>query len=297
MTVERALLLVNPASRLARARLPLALEGFRRAGVSCENVLTEHPGHAAVLAAERGRSFDAVFTLGGDGTAMEVVGALVGSGMAIGILPGGTGNLVARALGTPLHVGRAVAALVAGERKTIDLGRLTDGRYFAFAAGIGIDATMVAATTASAKRRFGVAAYVGAAVQASLALERFTLRATVDGVTHVFPATGVLLANFGAVLQGLFTLGPAISPDDGLLDLCVFSPRDVRDAVRIGWRIVRKDFAPDPAMHFLKGRTFHLETEPVRPMQGDGELLGSTPLSAAVAPGAAIVLMPRAPRG
>jgi diacylglycerol kinase family enzyme len=134
-------------------------------------------------------------------------------------------------------------------------------------------------------------------VRASLALERFTLKATVDGVTHTLPATAVLLANFGAVLQGLFTLGPAIFPYDGMLDLCVFSPADVRDAVRIGWRIMRRDFAPDPAMHFFKGRSFQLETDPPRPMQADGELLGNTPLSATVVPLAACVLVSASARG
>ncbi|MEO7962698.1 MAG: diacylglycerol kinase family protein [Gemmatimonadaceae bacterium] len=295
--VRRALLVVNPAARLAVARLPIAQKAFRRAGVECEPMLTTHPGHATVVAAEHGARFDAVFTLGGDGTAMEVVGALVGTGIPVGILPGGTGNLVARALGTPLNVARAVPALITGSSREIDLGKLSDGRYFAFAAGIGIDATMVATTTAEAKRRYGVAAYVGTAIRASLALEQFTLRATIDGVIHVLPATAVLLANFGAVLQGLFTLGPAISPYDGMLDLCVFSPADVRDAVSVGWRIMRKDFAPHPSMHFFKGRTFHLETEPSRPMQADGELLGTTPLGASIAPLAACVLTAAPTRG
>ena len=290
--VRRALIIANPASRLAIARLPLVREAFARAGVSCDEALTERPGHAAVIATERGADFDAVFTLGGDGTAMEVVGALTGGAIPVGILPGGTGNLIARALGTPPQVGRAVAALLGGVVREIDLGRLDDGRHFAFAAGIGIDATMVAATTARAKRLYGVSAYVRTGVQASLAPQRFTLRATVDGVPHTFEAAAALVANFGAVLRGLLTLGPAISPDDGMLDLCVFSPADASDAVRLGWRIVRRDFAPDPAMHFLKGRTFHLETDPPRAAQADGELIGTTPLGVTLVPRAARLLAP-----
>ena len=290
--VRRALLIVNPASRRAIVRLPLARDAFALAGVECEVVATEHPGHAAALASERAGAFDAVFTLGGDGTAMEVVGALTEGSLPVGILPGGTGNLIARALGTPLHVGHAVVALLHGEVREIDLGRLGDGRHFAFAAGIGIDATMVAATTAEAKRRFGIGAYVRTGVQAALAMESFTLRATVDGAVHTFRATAALVANFGAVLRGVITLGPAISPDDGMLDLCVFTPADAGEAVRIGWRIVRKDFAPDPAMHFLKGRTFLLETDPPRATQADGELIGITPLGVSLAPRAARLLAP-----
>lgn len=260
--------------------------------MACVEALTGHPGHAAVIAAERGRDFDAVFVLGGDGTAMEVVGALTNDSIPVGILPGGTGNLIARALGTPPKVGSAVAALLNGVVREIDLGRLDDGRHFAFAAGIGIDATMVAATTARAKRRYGVGAYIRTGVQASLAPQSFALRATVDGVLHTFSAAAVLVANFGSVLRGVLTLGPAISPDDGMLDLCVFSPADASDAVRLGWRIVRRDFAPDPAMHFLKGRTFRLETDPPRAAQADGELIGLSPLGVTVAPRAARLLAP-----
>lgn len=60
--------------------------------------MTERPGHAAELADQRGREYDAVFTLGGDGTVMEVIGTLAESTIPIGVLPGGTGNLIALSL-------------------------------------------------------------------------------------------------------------------------------------------------------------------------------------------------------
>jgi len=296
VTLRSALLIANPASRRGARDLATVVAAFRKHHVEVDTVLTERQGHAADVARELAERYDAVFTLGGDGTAMEVLHVVGQLGRPVGVLPGGTGNLVARALGTPLNTRRAVAALLEGEERAIDLGVLDDGRTFTFAAGVGIDVTMIEQTSVDLKRRFGVLAYVAAGTRASLGLESFRVDATVDGERHTFDATAALVANFGTVLGGLIHLGPAIVPDDGLLDLCVFAPRSVRGAVRLGWRILRHDFGGAPDMHFLRGREIRLETTPVRMAQADGELLGPTPLSCRVLPHAARVLVPRTVR-
>lgn len=255
---------------------------------------TTRPGHAAELVQRYMEPYDAVFTLGGDGTAMEVVGALAGGVRPVGILPGGTGNLLARSLGIPLFVPRAVRALLAGEEAQIDLGVLTGGRRFAFAAGVGIDASMIEGTPIWLKRRLGVLAYVLTAARAVLRREQFVLRATVDGETIERPASAAMVVNFGAVLQKLILLGPDIRQDDGMLDLCVFSPQTLRDALRVFWRLLRKDFSSDPCVLYRSGRHFHIETDPVRAAQADGELLGCTPLDIEVQPLGARLLVPKA---
>jgi YegS/Rv2252/BmrU family lipid kinase len=253
---------------------------------------------AAALGLADADGYDAVFTLGGDGTAMEVVGALAGRPLPVGVLPGGTGNLVARTLGTPLRVDRAVRALLDGERAWIDLGVVTarDGgppRRFAFAAGIGIDARMIEETPARLKRRLGVLAYALTAARAVVERERFPTRVVVDD-TEVIEreAAAVMVVNFGAVLGDLFRLGPGIRHDDGRLDLCVFSPATLADATRVFWRLLRKNFGDDPAMLFRRGRHFSIETTPPRTVQADGELLGRTPVEIRVEPLAACLLVP-----
>ncbi|MEP7380248.1 MAG: diacylglycerol kinase family protein [Gemmatimonadota bacterium] len=296
VAVRRILLIVNPASRRGLRSLAAARRAFARAEIRCDEHLTTGAGDAEQVARRFGPGYDAVFSLGGDGTVMEVVQGLYGTGTPVGILAGGTGNLVARALGIPMSVGRAVRLLLAGATSAIDLGALGEGRVFAFAAGVGIDASMVAQTTAAAKRRFGVLAYVATAVRATLALDRFVLHATVDDVTHTYSATSALVANFGSVLGGWIRLGPGIQENDGMLDLCVFSPATARDAFRVGWRLLRRDFRSDPSMHFHKGRTLLLRTEPARAVQADGELLPGCTLQVTVAPRAARMLVPSARR-
>jgi diacylglycerol kinase (ATP) len=289
------LLITNPASRRGHALLAAARTAFADAGVPVEVAMTERTGHAAAIARERGRAFPLVFSLGGDGTAMEIAGALAGSGVPLGVLAGGTGNLLARALGIPRDVRRAVPALLGGELRRIDLGMVL-GHHFAVAAGVGIDAAMVTETPAWMKRRLGVLAYTliasRAALRSVLRREFFTVRVTVDGETIERRAAAVLFANFGAILEDRISFGPGIACDDGLLDCCIFSPRHLGDALRIMWRVTRQDFRPDPAMDYRPGRHFRLETDPTLPLQADGELLGTSPAEVTVLPLAAHLLVP-----
>ena len=291
--IGRALLIVNPASRGGARLKTAAHDAIRAAGITCDMMVTEAVGHGAMLARRHAAEYDAVFTLGGDGTAVEVIGALAGSETPVGVLPGGTGNLIARTLGIPVSLPSAVSALVRGDRARIDRGQINGERRFAFSAGVGIDARMIEGAPATLKRRLGVLAYVLSAGRAVLRREDFLVRATVDGVLHERNASAVMVVNFGAVLNDLIRLGPGIRSDDGVLDLCIFSPRTFRDAVRVLWRLLRKDFRSDACVLYVPGKRFRVETVPARTAQADGEIIGSTPLDITVAPLAALMLIPR----
>jgi YegS/Rv2252/BmrU family lipid kinase len=291
--IRHALIIANPASRRGRMLRHAAEDAFRKAGVHCETRATERRGHAAEIAARAEESFDAIFPLGGDGTAMEVIGALAGSNRPVGILPGGTGNLIAGSLRIPVTMEGAVNALLAGTPARIDLG-IIDGKHrFAFAAGVGIDVRMVEETPAALKRRLGVLAYALAATRAVFRRERFTVRVTVDGEVTEREASSVFIANFGAVLNDLFWLGPGIRQDDGRLDLCIFTARTIPDAVRIVWRLLRRDFREDQRTFYRSGTHFRVETTPSLRYQADGELLDMTPFEVRAEPLATLLLIPK----
>jgi diacylglycerol kinase (ATP) len=307
--IRRALLIANPASRRGRWLVKRAQREFARSKVECDVVLTERPGHAAEIARERAAAYDAVFALGGDGTAMEVAGELsggmhapgggAGGTVLVGVLPGGTGNLLARALGISLNVRRAVRQLLDGDVFQIDLGRLDSGRRFAIAAGVGIDAAMIASTPPWFKRRLGVVAYVimgtYAAVRAVWKRDYIHARVTVDGERFECTAAAVMVANFGAILSGRITLGEGIHADDGVLDVIIFTPASFLDAVRIAVRLMRRDFSPTPMLTYRRGHVIRIETDPPTMMQADGEALGLTPFTATVEPRTAQLLVPRGP--
>lgn len=290
--IRRVLLIVNPASRRGARIQRDAAQAFAVAGVELTVRVTEAPGHAARIAAAESSSYDAVFSLGGDGTAMEVIGALAGNGPPVGVLAGGTGNVIARSLGVPVSIKRAVPLLLSGRESKIDLGLMPDGRRFAIGIGVGIDAMMIAETPSRLKRRLGVLAYVIYGVRCVLRFEQFDVRLTIDGEVLERRASAVLIANFGTLLNELITLGDGIQHDDGLLNACIFSPRTFRDFIRITWRLMTRNFKPDRCLTYRSGRNFRLETTPLRQSQADGELTGFTPFTVSVEPLAGRLLLP-----
>jgi diacylglycerol kinase (ATP) len=291
---ERALLIANPGARQGQWLLEPAREAFRAAGVHVDVVVTEARGHGARVARERAEEYDLIFTLGGDGTAMEVVQALMGTNRSVGILAGGTGNLIARALRTPLDVRRAIPALLHGNVERIDLGILDDGKAFAITAGTGIDAEMIAGAPLEIRRRFGMLTYFATAARATLSIKPFNVRATVDGrVIEREACIAAAIVNMGSILDGMFELGPGISHQDGQIDLCVFSARNLIDAALLTGRMVFKDFSDPRLMMFAQGKRIVIETVPERECQADGELIGRGPLAARVEPLAAPLLVAR----
>jgi diacylglycerol kinase family enzyme len=152
---------------------------------------------------------------------------------------------------------------------------------------------MISEAPARLKKRFGFMAYVIGGYKAVLRNKKFKLRLTVDGIVYDRAASAVLVANLGAVLNDLVAFGDGIVYDDGLLNACVFSPNNLRDALRILWRMMRKDFSPDPCLFYKSGRDFRVETIPHMAAQADGEMLEGTPLSISVDPLAGSLLIPK----
>ena len=143
----RALLIFNPNATLADERVRDVIASALRSAVELEVLPTKRRGHALHLVAGGvHEGVDVVFALGGDGTANEVIQALAGTRVLLGVIPGGGANVLARALGIPNDPVRATAELLdhlrAGRERRITLGRAA-GRYFAFNAGFGFDAAVV----------------------------------------------------------------------------------------------------------------------------------------------------------
>ncbi len=294
--IRRALLIVNPASRRGARDLGRVEQALAARDVEVDTRLTRAPGDAATMARELSADYDALFTLGGDGTIMEALGGLVGSGTPLGALAGGTGNLLVRAMGIPLNPVRAVDALCAGQVREIDLAVLGLGGHFAVAAGVGIDVGMLERTPAWLKRQLGVAAYVlagaGVAIGAAVRGDTFRVRISVDGVEHDVEALSLLVANVGSVLSGVITLVPGGRPDDGLLDVAVYAPRNLAQALRVSWRMLRGRFPDDGLTRFYRGRHIRVCPQTPRRAEADGELLPPGTLDARVLPGAGRLLVP-----
>lgn len=145
--MQRVLLIVNARAGSVRARTKEVIAKALSADFKLEVADTMSRNHASELAADAvDRGFDAVIAFGGDGTVNEAAQTLVGTPVALGVLPGGSTNVLARSLGIPRDPVDATAyvaeRLRAGARRSINVGDM-GGRYFLFSAGMGLDAEVV----------------------------------------------------------------------------------------------------------------------------------------------------------
>lgn len=169
----------------------------------------------------------AVIAVGGDGTVRAVAEALAGTGVALGIVPRGTGNLLARNLDVPLDdMAAALQRIRGGEERAIDLGWVRTGdreRAFAVMIGFGVDAQMLVETDDDLKDRAGWLAYVEAMGRALSGTEMTGVTVTIDDdEPQEVRGHTMLIGNCGMV-QGGVRLLPDAELDDGRLDLLLVS--------------------------------------------------------------------------
>jgi diacylglycerol kinase (ATP) len=301
--VTRALLITNPFAARAHARAATKIRDIlQQGGWSVEVRATEGPGDARRIAeAARGAGFDVLVSHGGDGTAMQVAAGIAGTGIVLGLVPGGTGNVLAGNLQLPRGAAPATRALLTARRHAIDLGvveRADGPHYFAVAAGTGFDAQLMADTGLQAKRRWKVGAYLARAMLTLPSVRSATHRVTVDGTAHDVRAAMLLVLNCGQLPPGFLTLRADLLPDDGWLDVVALEADGAWQSASAIMELLLgngKGKGKGRRVWWGRGRTVRVEVvdgEP-RPVQLDGEVTGATPFEARLLPGALSVLVGR----
>jgi YegS/Rv2252/BmrU family lipid kinase len=296
--VTRALLVTNPAAARTDARAVTAVrETLRSGGWDVEVLATLGPRDARRFAEEaRDQKFDVVVCYGGDGTAMQIAAALVGTGLPLGLVPGGTGNLLAGNLRLPRNAAKAARALLTARPHAIDIGvvdRPDGAHYFAVASGTGFDAELMAETSAAAKQRWKFGAYVARAVAKLGAVRSVRHRITVDGEAHEVGAAMLLVMNCAELVPPFVRLHRDIEPDDGWLDVVALRADGIGDSFAAVWDLFRGAANGAGRVWWGRGRTIRVEvvSDRPRPVQLDGELIGNTPFETRLLPGALTVLV------
>jgi YegS/Rv2252/BmrU family lipid kinase len=295
--MPRAVLIFNPAaSRADPDVLRTVSRELGREGWDVDIAGTTRSGDAAEFARQAAAdAVDVVAVYGGDGTAMQAVGGLVGHGIPLALIPGGTGNLLAGNLRLPRNPAAAARVIAGGRPRRIDLGRVDrpgGPQYFAVACGTGLDAELMAGTTMDAKRRWGMAAYAATLWNALPHLKSVPHRITVDGVTNEAEAATVLVANCGEIIPRVLRLKKGIALDDGVLDVMVLNARSPLEAVEVLWNLVWGGNGRGGQIWHAQGRCVTVETPNPRPVELDGDAYGTTPFTAEVIAGAVAVLVP-----
>lgn len=218
---------------------------------------------------------DLVLVCGGDGTVAASAGVLAGTGIPMGLLPTGTGNLLARNLRLPLGVPAALERELSGDGRTIDVLE-AEGRRFVVMAGLGFDAMLIRDTGEEAKKRHGWAAYVAGGLRALRDAPRAHYELRIDErPPRKVRALGVLVGNVGE-LQGGVAVLPNADPSDGQLDVIVLAPRGWAHVVLLAWRILRR--RPDSGAEavVLRGERVEIHANRAVPMEFDGDYAGET---------------------
>ncbi len=293
---RRAVAIINPVAgpRASRARsrrsADLVRAAFARGATPCDVVFTEHPGHAREVASDYAvRGASPVVAWGGDGTVNEVASALAFREGVLGIVPAGSGNGLARELGISRDPERAIAAVIQGRDRVIDVGEL-GGRLFVNLAGIGLDATVAEGFSQCADR--GMLGYVRVTLSTLFRYKPQVYTVTAAGETWTRRALMVVFAN-GTQYGNDARIAPHAKLDDGRIELVVVPPlraRQVPGGVR---RLFNGTVDQNPGVTTLSVRNVRITAARPICFHVDGEVVhGGVSLAATMHPGALRVRAP-----
>jgi YegS/Rv2252/BmrU family lipid kinase len=236
-----------------------------------------------------------IIAIGGDGTVNQIINGMAESATTLGIIPTGTANLLATALGIPADVKKALKIIFEGKQDKIDLGKINN-RYFAITAGCGFDAKIMKNVDRNKKKFLGFLAYFIEGFIQAIIPERSVFQLNIDGKKIKKRAVNVLFVNTGNLFGNFLTLVPDASLTDGFLDICIYSPTHTGEYIPVLWNIITKQKYTEEhkafKMQHFKAKEVYLKCRPRLPVQADGDLIGYPPVHIKVCPDALSVCMP-----
>ena len=220
---------------------------------------------------------DLVMVCGGDGTVREVCAELAGTGIPVGIIPAGTGNLLARNLGVPLYIRSAIDIALNGQDRAIDMvevgGDGIEDTHFMVMAGMGFDAAIMEGVNEDIKKKIGWVAYVVSGLR-SLMFPAVKVEIQIDDQEPtVHRARTVVVGNVGFLQAGMPLL-PDATLDDGILDVVIIHPRQFLSWITVAMRVLRKSPVVDETLDRRTGSRVRIKASTPTPRQLDGDSIG-----------------------
>ncbi|MEK5440471.1 diacylglycerol kinase [Fredinandcohnia sp. FSL W7-1320] len=278
--MKRARIIYNPTSgrELFKRHLPEVLEKLEKAGYETSCHATTGAGdatNAAQIAVER--KYDLVIAAGGDGTINEVVNGLAEQEYrpTLGIIPVGTTNDFARAIGVPRNIDGACDVIVEGNSVPIDIGRIND-KYFVNIAGGGRLTELTYEVPSKLKTMLGQLAYYLKGMEMLPSIRPTEVSIEYDG--KLFEGEIMLfLVSLTNSVGGFEKLAPDSSLNDGLFDLLILKKANLADFIKVATLAIRGEHINDP--HVLYTKANRVKVNPTEKMQInlDGEYGGLLP--------------------
>lgn len=296
--MKKARLIYNPSSgrEIIRRRLPDILELLETAGYETSCYATKGENDATEEAARAvSRGFDVIIAAGGDGTIYEVVNGMAEKKArpALGIIPCGTSNDFARAIGVPKSVNRSCRIIAAGKKERVDVGRIND-RYFINIAGGGSLTNLTYEVPSKLKTLIGQLAYYVKGLEKLPSVHPFHLRLeTRDKVVIDEEIMVFLIANSNSI-GGFERLAPRADLSDGKFDCIVVKKSNLPDFIRLATLAVRGEHVKDSNVLYFQTDYVKATSKGNTKVQLnlDGELGGELPCECQVLPGHIEVFVP-----
>jgi YegS/Rv2252/BmrU family lipid kinase len=293
---QKMYFIMNPAAGSAKDELRPAIEArLQEAGQAFEIYETtgeENVPEVARRACQQGA--DLVIAAGGDGTVSGVVNGLIHADVPLGIIPAGTGNGLARAMGIPLDPKEALELLVSDHAHfTLDAMQ-TGNKYYILNVSAGISSRAMKNTSSAEKQRLGMLAYVRTILGDIFQPQRDTFHLRLDGRTLRVRAAEVLVANGTVLSEPPFLFGPRETYSDGVFEVNILTARETKDYVKLALNLLLDpQKGSDEVQDFTVHRDLRLDVPGRRvSVQADGELIGQTPVEIKIVPGALKVVVP-----
>ena len=266
---------VNPKSGTESKEHILQMLHERMEGqtYSPEVIYTQYAGHAVEIAADKAREgYHAVVAIGGDGTINEVARSLVHTDTALGIIPCGSGNGLARHLRIPMEARRAIEVIHGGRMDTIDYGLINDKPFFC-TCGVGFDA-FVSLKFAQAGKR-GPLTYIEKALIESLKYKPETYDLEMDGNSAHYKAFVIACGNASQYGNNAY-IAPQATLNDGLLDITILEPFTLLEVPTLSFQLFNKTIDQNSRVKTFRSNnlTIHRRQEGVAHFDGDPVMMG-----------------------
>lgn len=304
MRALRSLLIINPTSGQGKAaREKKKLLDYASSASHTKTVITVGPDDASETARCAVKDgYDLIIAAGGDGTINQVINGIGDSHINLGIVPLGTGNVLAHDLGIPVHnTDKALEIIRRGKTRKIDIASANNKRFILMA-GLGFDAAVIDSVSPKVKDVVGTMAYAPAIIEQLVKFTPSHFRLTFDnwdGASSPVPsvyetdAFAVIVANCGTYAHS-FKISRQAVFDDGMLDVLVFEAGSGHAFNLVGQALETffQGSISNPKTSYFKSSKVRVESEPSVRMQIDGDLCGESGVDIEVMPRALSLIVP-----
>ncbi len=267
---EKIAFIINPKSGTStKHQLPSLIEQtVNQLKFDVVLYFTEYAGHASILAGELiGKGFSKIIAVGGDGTVNEVAKALINTNVALGIIPCGSGNGLARSLKIPLKSNDAIDLINYGKVSSMDYGLINDKPFFC-TCGVGFDAHIGNKFATSTKRGFFT--YIKETLRAFLYYRPKKYSVKIDGKKIRTRAFLITIANAGQYGNDAY-IAPQAELRDGKLDICILDPFPRYSALKLGFQLFNKTMHRSEYINTIKGEQITIKRKKEGEVHIDGE--------------------------